>query len=117
MRSVIYSDSIGSAHITKYTVNLGIAPLITEPCIHAGENVKYDISSKYRRNVMRGENVKALAVVLYSEGVMSNDWIAAFFNAAANNEAGVSKGKVFMGSAENSLKKPERAFRHWKKSC
>ena len=42
-----------------------------------------------------GANVKALAAVLYSEGVMSNDRIADFFNAAGNDELGLSAGSVY----------------------
>ena len=42
-----------------------------------------------------GANVKALAVSLYSEGVMSNDRIAAFLNAASGEELGLSEGSVY----------------------
>lgn len=42
-----------------------------------------------------GTTVKALSTVLYSEGVMSNDRIAAFLNAAGNGELGLSVGSVY----------------------
>lgn len=42
-----------------------------------------------------GTTVKALSTVLYSEGVMSNDRIAAFLNAAGNGELGLSAGSVY----------------------
>ncbi len=42
-----------------------------------------------------GANVKALAVSLYSEGVMSNDRIAFFLNAASNGELELSEGSVY----------------------
>ena len=42
----------------------------------------------------KGINIKALAVSLYSEGVMSNDRIAAFLNAAGNGELNLSEGSV-----------------------
>lgn len=42
---------------------------------------KFSILAQYRSDVTYGENVNALAVALYSEGVMSNDRSAAFLNA------------------------------------
>lgn len=42
--------------------------------------------------VVYGATVKALSTVLYSEGVMSNDRIAAFLNVAGNGELGLSAG-------------------------
>ena len=50
---------------------------------------------QYLDDVTYGENVKALAVSLYSEGVMSNDRIAAFLNAAGNGELDLSEGSVY----------------------
>ena len=58
----------------------------------------------------KGINIKALAVSLYSEGVMSNDRIAAFLNAAGNGELDLSEGSVygfcrkFAGASEESIR-------------
>lgn len=46
-------------------------------------------------DVTYGENVKVLAVSLYSEGVMSNDRIASFLNAVGNGELGLSEGSIY----------------------
>lgn len=50
---------------------------------------------QYVVDVIYGTNVKALAVCLYSEWVMSNDRIAAFLNAASDGELGLSEGSVY----------------------
>ncbi len=62
----------------------GITPLVTEIRIYPDKNGKFNIPDEYRSDVVYGTNVKALSTVLYSEGVMSNDRIAAFLNAAGN---------------------------------
>lgn len=82
-------------YITKYVVDLDVATLITEIRIHADEGGKFPIPPEYHNDVTYGPNVKALAVTLYSEGVMSNDRIAAFLNAAGNGELGLSDGSVY----------------------
>lgn len=88
-------DASSRKYITKYVVDLSIAPVITEIRIYADEKGKYRIPEEYRSDVTYGANVKALVVSLYSEGVMSNDRIAAFLNAAGNDELGLSAGSVY----------------------
>lgn len=96
-------------YITKYVMDIEVVPLITELHIHAGEDGKFLIPPEYRSDVTYGPNVKALSVALYSEGVMSNDRIAAFLNAAGNGELGLSAGsiyrfcKLFSDRAQGSL--------------
>ena len=82
-------------YVTKYVVDLDIQLLITEIRIYADKKGKYSIPPEYRSDVTYGSEVKSLAVALYSEGVMSNDRIAAFLNAASNNELTVSMGTVY----------------------
>ncbi len=82
-------------YITKYTIDLSVTPVITEIRIYADDRGKYHIPEEYRSDVTYGPDVKALAVSLYSEGVMSNDRIAAFLNAAADEELGLSAGSVY----------------------
>lgn len=53
------------------------------------------IPPEYRSDATYGANVKALAVALYSEGVMSNDRIAAFLNAAGGGELELSEGSIY----------------------
>ena len=85
----------GQNYITKYVVDLRVEPVITEIRIYADENGKFHIPPEYRSDVTYGANVKALAVSLYSEGVMSNDRIASFLNAAGNGELGLSEGSIY----------------------
>lgn len=72
-----------------------IEPVITEIRIYADDDGILCIPAEYRSDVIYGANVKALAVSLYSEGVMSNDRIAAFLNAAGKEELGLSEGSVY----------------------
>ncbi|MDE6926002.1 MAG: transposase [Acetatifactor sp.] len=100
----------GQSYITKYVVDLSVEPVITEIRIYADENGNFHIPAQYRSDVTYGGNVKALAVSLYSEGVMSNDRIASFLNAAGNGELDLSEGSVysfcrkFAGASEESIR-------------
>lgn len=85
----------GMPYLTKYVVDLDIAPLITEIRIYADKHGRYVIPKEYRSDVTYGSTVKALAVDLYSEGVMANDRIAAFLNAISGDELGLSSGSVY----------------------
>ena len=76
-------------------MDLAVEPVITEIRIYADENGGLRIPAEYRSDVTYGANVKALAVSLYSEGVMSNDRIASFLNAAGNGELELSEGSIY----------------------
>lgn len=93
-------------YVTKYVVDLKAETVITEVRIYADENGKFNIPIPYRSDVTYGENVKALAVSLYSEGVMANDRIAAFLNAASGDILKLSEGSIYSfcrKMAQNSL--------------
>ena len=85
----------GDTYITKYVLDLSVSPVITEIRIYPDEKGHFIIPAEYRSDVTYGSNVKSLAVSLYSEGVMSNDRIAAFLNAAGSDELGLSEGSVY----------------------
>lgn len=82
-------------YITKYVIDLKTETMITEVRIYADEHGKIHIPPQYHSDVTYGENVKALAVSLYSEGVMSNDRIAAFLNAAGGDILELSEGSIY----------------------
>lgn len=82
-------------YIKKYVLDLQVAPLVREIHIFPDKNGQFHIPQKYRSDVTYGENAKALAVALYSEGVMANERIADFLNAASGNELGLSSGSVY----------------------
>ena len=104
-------DVSSRKYITKYVVDLSIAPLVTEIRIYADKKGKFNIPAEYRSDVTYGVNVKALSVALYSEGVMSNDRIAAFLNAAGNDELGLSEGSVY-GFCKKMAKAGETSIQH-----
>lgn len=76
-------------------MDLAVEPVITEIRIYADENGVLRIPAEYRSDVTYGGTVKALAVSLYSEGVMSNDRIASFLNSASNGELNLSEGSIY----------------------
>ena len=82
-------------YVTKYVVDLHVVPTITEIRIHADSKGRYHIPGEYRSDVTYGTNIKALTVALYSEGVMSNDRIAAFLNAVGKGGLGLCAGSVY----------------------
>ena len=88
-------DADRQNYVKKYVLDLAVEPVITEIRIYADKNGIIRIPAEYRSDVTYGANVKALAVSLYSEGVMSNDRIAAFLNAAGNGELELSEGTVY----------------------
>lgn len=88
-------DCSSEKYITKYIIDLKTETVITELRIYEDENGKFNIPAQYRSDVVYGEEVKAMAVSLYSEGVMSNDRIASFLNAVSNNNLGLSEGSVY----------------------
>lgn len=104
-------DAHGGRYITKYVVDLSVKPLITEVRIYADKKGHFNISAEYCGDVTYGANVKALAVSLYSEEVMSNDRIAAFLNAASDDELGLSEGSVY-GFCKKLAKAAGTSIRH-----
>lgn len=88
-------NPICGRYICKYVVDLKTEAVITEVRIYADEHGKFSIPPEYRSDVTYGENVKALAVSLYSEGVMANDRIAAFLNAASGDVLELSNGSIY----------------------
>ena len=102
-------DVSSGKYISKYIMDIDIAPVITEVRIYADGSGRYNIPAEYRPDVVYGANIKSLAVALYSEGVMSNDRIAAFLNAASGGGLFLSEGSVysfcrkFAKSAEKSI--------------
>lgn len=104
-------NTSGQDYVKKYVIDLQAGPVITEIRIYAGEDGIIHIPEEYRSDVTYGANVKALAVSLYSEGVMSNDRIAAFLNAAGNGELELSEGSVY-GFCKRFAKASETSIRN-----
>ena len=82
-------------YIKKYVIDLDVETLVTEIRIYEDEKGEFHIPTEYRSDVIYGPNVKAMACVLYSEGVMANDRIADFINTASSGGLGLSAGSVY----------------------
>lgn len=104
-------NSSNGSFITKYVIDLDVKPVITELHIYADEYGRFHIPPEYRSDVTYGADVKALVVSLYSEGVMANDRIAAFLNAASNDELALSEGSVY-GFCKKFSQKVETSIHH-----
>lgn len=94
-RIKIVGNPTGKSYITKYVIDLEVSPVITEIRIYADQQGHYVIPKEYRSDLVYGENIKAMAVALYSEGVMSNDRITAFLNAVSDDSMSLSEGSVY----------------------
>ena len=84
-----------NGYVIRYVIDLRVQPVIREIRIYKDADGKYPIPEKYRSEVVYGPTVRALAVDLYSEGVMSNDRIAAFLNDASEGCLELSEGSVY----------------------
>lgn len=88
-------DPASKKYVTKYVVDLDIKVKITELRIYADHQGRFQVPPEYHSDVTYGPELKALVVALYSEGVMSNDRIAAFLNAASGDVLSLSAGSVY----------------------
>ena len=104
-------DSSTESYATKYVVDLDIQLLITEIRIYADKKGHFSIPPEYRSDVTYGSELKSLIVALYSEGVMSNDRIAAFLNAASKDGLSVSAGTVYE-CCKRFSKQSEASIKH-----
>lgn len=82
-------------YVTRYILDLQTRPIATEVRIYADENGKYNIPKEYNSEVIYGNTIKALSVLLYSEGAVANDRIAEVINAISNNTLNISSGTVY----------------------
>lgn len=82
-------------YVTRYVLDLQTRPVATEVRIYVDENGKYNIPKEYNSEVTYGDTIKALSVLLYSEGVVANDRIAEVINAISNNTLNISSGTVY----------------------
>ena len=99
---------------TRYELDLEIQPVIREIRIYADAEGKLEIPEQYYSAVTYGETIRALAVNLYGEGVLSNDRIAAFLNEASGVDFGLSEGSVY-GFCSRFAEKSEGVIRELEK--
>lgn len=85
----------GREYITRYCLDLEVETVATEIRIYADENGKFQIPQEYKADVFYGDNIKAAAAFLYSEGVVANDRIATFINSLSGDILSVSTGSIY----------------------
>ena len=82
-------------YVTKYELDMEITPVIREIRIYAGADGRVKVPQRYYSEVTYGDTIKALALYLYGNGVMSNDRIAGFLNEVSGVDLGLSEGSVY----------------------
>lgn len=91
----IGNSMLGKLYITRYKLDLNVETVATEYRIYADENGKFHIPNELKGDVCYGENIKAIAAFLYSEGVVANDRICTFINSLSGDSLGISTGSVY----------------------
>ena len=85
----------GNPYVTRYRLDLEVKTIATEIRIYADENGKFQIPEEYKADVSYGENIKAIAAFLYSEGVVANDRICLFINSLSQDTLKISTGSIY----------------------
>ena len=91
-------------YIVRYVLDVKVVPVVTEIRIHANAAGKYDVPEKYKSGVTYGENIKAIAVDLFGEGVVSYERIATFIASLTNGDIPLSLGSVYNFCLEMAAK-------------
>lgn len=92
---IVDIGNTANAYETRYIVDYEVMPIAKEVRFHADDNGEIHIPKEYRMTVTYGEVIKAMAIQLYSEGVVSNERIQAFINAIGNDALNVSSGSIY----------------------
>lgn len=85
----------GRSYVTRYKLDLDVQTIATEYRIYADENGKFHIPNELKGDVFYGENIKAIAAFLYSEGVVANDRICTFINSLSGDSLEISTGCIY----------------------
>jgi hypothetical protein len=85
----------GRAYVTRYKLDLEVQTVATEYRIYTDENGKFYIPNELKGDVFYGENIKAIAAFLYSEGVVANDRICTFINSLSGDSLEISTGCIY----------------------
>jgi len=85
----------GRSYITRYRLDLEVETVATEIRIYADDAGKYQIPPELKGDVTYGRNIKAIAALLYSEGVVANDRICMFLNSLSGGSLDISEGSIY----------------------
>lgn len=94
-------------YTVKYVLDLEVVPVITEVRIYADQEGRTVIPEEYQSDVTYGERLKALAVMLYGEGVMSIQRITSLLDGLGGGDLKLSEGSVY-GFCRRFVEKEER---------
>lgn len=85
----------GRAYITRYRLDLEVAPIATEIRIYADRDGKFQVPKERKAEVSYGGTVKAIAAFLFSERVVANDRICTFIHSLSGDRLHLSTGSVY----------------------
>ena len=94
-RVVDIGGSVSEKYISKYILDLHVVSEAIEVRIHADEDGQFVVPEELRSDVIYGPTMKSLSVLLYSEGIMSNDRICSVLNFLSGGNICVSEGSVY----------------------
>ena len=94
-RVVDIGGSASEKYISKYILDLRVVAEAIEVRIHAGKDGRFVIPEELRSDVIYGPTLKSLGVLLYSEGIMSNDRICNVLNFLSGGNMSISEGAVY----------------------
>ena len=95
VRDIGKASSSSRKYVSKFILDLDVQTKVTELRFYPDKQGKYHIPPEYRSDVIYGDNVKAMAVTLYADGVMSNEKITGFLNELSGGLFELSAGSVY----------------------
>ena len=87
--------SFNDRYESKYKIDTEIRTIVTEYRFYPDDSGKIVIPDEYRSDVTYGNGIRALAVELYSVGVVSNERIGDIIKAITNDKIAVSQGAIY----------------------
>lgn len=85
----------GRPYITRYRLDLEVGTVATEIRIYADDAGKYQVPAGLKGDVTYGRGIRAVAALLYSEGVVANDRICTFLNSLSGGSLDISEGSIY----------------------
>lgn len=102
-------------YVTRYVVDIKTVPVVTEIRIYRNENGKYVIPEQYRTIATYGNNIKSMALLLYSVGVVANNRICSFINSITDGKIKLAAGTVY-GFCRSFADFAEKKLREYKEA-
>jgi uncharacterized protein (UPF0335 family) len=92
---IIHEGTPSEKYISKYVVDIKVTVIAKEHRFYPNKNGKIHIPSEYGSNVIYGPNLKAIAIDLNGEGIVSNERIKEFINTLTDGKLNVSSGSIY----------------------